>query len=221
MSSLRRILASRANRRRSHGPVTPASKQKSSQNAPTHGLLATCLVLDDERRETFQELLDEPSRALPRRPHRVWLRRGSGPRRLAHAPCLGYRNPCVRHRDPPTISAPHNLLLVRSSVPIEPDDPHEPNEPNGPAAAETAPETAAEDPAPASVSPEPEPEDKQPSPAVPNEPSLPVEPTASTASECPAAGVIAMPASDTRGAALNEAPACNNPDPTPSTPQEN
>ena len=59
MSSLRRILASRANGRRSLGPATPAGKQKSSLNALDHGLLARCLVLEDESTEAFEALLTQ------------------------------------------------------------------------------------------------------------------------------------------------------------------
>jgi hypothetical protein len=57
MSSDRRILASRANGSRSKGPVTAAGKLSSSQNALRHGLLARCLVLEDESSEAFQALL--------------------------------------------------------------------------------------------------------------------------------------------------------------------
>jgi hypothetical protein len=57
MSSLRRINSSRANGRRSNGPVTVAGKLISSQNALRHGLLARCLVLEDESPEAFQAVL--------------------------------------------------------------------------------------------------------------------------------------------------------------------
>ena len=57
MSSLRRVLASRANGRRSLGPATDPGKQKASQNALSHGLLARCLVLQDESPEAFETLL--------------------------------------------------------------------------------------------------------------------------------------------------------------------
>ena len=57
MSSLSRINASRANGRLSKGPVTAVGKLRSSQNAVRHGLLARCLVLEDESPEAFQSLL--------------------------------------------------------------------------------------------------------------------------------------------------------------------
>ena len=58
-SSLRRILASRANGARSQGPSTPQGKQRSSQNAIRHGLLARCIVLDKESRASFEALLTQ------------------------------------------------------------------------------------------------------------------------------------------------------------------
>jgi hypothetical protein len=57
MSSDRRTLSSRANGRRAKGPVTAVGKLRSSQNALRHGLLARCLVLEDESPEAFQALL--------------------------------------------------------------------------------------------------------------------------------------------------------------------
>jgi hypothetical protein len=57
MSSLRRITSSRANGRRSKGPVTDSGKLRSSENSLRHGLLARCLVLDDESPEAFQSVL--------------------------------------------------------------------------------------------------------------------------------------------------------------------
>jgi hypothetical protein len=39
--------------------VTAAGKSRSSQNALRHGLLARCLVLQDESSENFQALLDQ------------------------------------------------------------------------------------------------------------------------------------------------------------------
>ena len=58
MSSLRRIESSRANGRRSHGPVTPDGKLRSSQNALKHGLLADVIVLPGESPEGFDQLCE-------------------------------------------------------------------------------------------------------------------------------------------------------------------
>jgi hypothetical protein len=57
MSSLKRIVSSRANGARSRGPATPAGKQASSLNAIRHGLLAKCVVLRTESRENFDILM--------------------------------------------------------------------------------------------------------------------------------------------------------------------
>jgi hypothetical protein len=57
MSSLRRIAASRANGALSRGPVTPTGKRASSQNAVRHGLLARCVVLEEESGDSFETLL--------------------------------------------------------------------------------------------------------------------------------------------------------------------
>ena len=57
MSSLKRVLSSRANGARSRGPTSPAGKQASSANATRHGLLAKCVVLANESREGFDALL--------------------------------------------------------------------------------------------------------------------------------------------------------------------
>ena len=59
MSTLRRILASRANGRRSLGPVTPEGKRRSSLNALSHGLLARIVLMQDESPAAFQQLLDD------------------------------------------------------------------------------------------------------------------------------------------------------------------
>jgi len=55
MSSIRRILASRANGALSKGPKTPEGKKRSSRNAVKHGLLASHIVLDDESAKTFKK----------------------------------------------------------------------------------------------------------------------------------------------------------------------
>jgi hypothetical protein len=57
MSSIRRIIASRANGARSRGPVTESGKLISSQNARRHALLARIIVLKDESPEGFAEVL--------------------------------------------------------------------------------------------------------------------------------------------------------------------
>jgi hypothetical protein len=57
MSSLRRTLASRANGARSRGPKTPQAKERSAQNASRHGLLARCIVLQNESAEAFQAIM--------------------------------------------------------------------------------------------------------------------------------------------------------------------
>jgi hypothetical protein len=58
-SSLKRILAPRANGARSQGPSTPQGKQRSSQNAVRHGLLARCIVMEKESLQSFEALLTQ------------------------------------------------------------------------------------------------------------------------------------------------------------------
>src|SRR5580658_4384427 len=57
MSSERRILASRANGAKSHGPVTPEGKLASSRNSLRHGILSKTIVLEGESTEAFVALL--------------------------------------------------------------------------------------------------------------------------------------------------------------------
>jgi hypothetical protein len=59
MSSLRRVQSSKANGALSKGPTTPAGKLRSSENAIVHGLCADCIVLEDEERENFLNLLHQ------------------------------------------------------------------------------------------------------------------------------------------------------------------
>jgi hypothetical protein len=57
VSSQRKINSARANGAKSHGPKTAAGKKASSQNAVTHGLYAKGVVLANESREQYQEML--------------------------------------------------------------------------------------------------------------------------------------------------------------------
>ena len=57
MSSLKRILASRANGARSKGPKTPDGKRRSSSNALRHGLLANSVLVGAESRPQFDSLV--------------------------------------------------------------------------------------------------------------------------------------------------------------------
>src|ERR1035437_10098207 len=58
MSSLRRILASRANGARPTGPVTAEGKRRSSQNATSHGLFGRQIVIQDESPEGFEAVIN-------------------------------------------------------------------------------------------------------------------------------------------------------------------
>ena len=59
MSSLRRIASSRANGRRSKGPATAEGQERSSANAIRHGLLAKCVVLENESGPCFDDLVTQ------------------------------------------------------------------------------------------------------------------------------------------------------------------
>ena len=51
--------ASRINGAKSHGPITPAGKRISSQNAITHGMCADLVVMKNESRDSFLEVLGQ------------------------------------------------------------------------------------------------------------------------------------------------------------------
>jgi hypothetical protein len=53
------IAASRANGAKSKGPITAQGKRNSSRNSIRHGLLADTIVLEEEKRDEFLEMLDE------------------------------------------------------------------------------------------------------------------------------------------------------------------
>ena len=55
----KRAIASRANGAKSRGPITEEGKRRSSQNAIRHGLLANIVVLKDEGKHIFEEILDQ------------------------------------------------------------------------------------------------------------------------------------------------------------------
>ena len=66
MSSPRRIDASRANGRLSKGPATSDGQGRSSANAIRHGLLAKCVVLENESGPCFDHLVtDHTARFAP------------------------------------------------------------------------------------------------------------------------------------------------------------
>ena len=58
MLSDRKIAANRANARKSTGPTTAAGKRRSSQNATTHGLTATTVVIRGEDPDRFAALVE-------------------------------------------------------------------------------------------------------------------------------------------------------------------
>jgi hypothetical protein len=55
----KRAIASRANGKLSQGPKSAEAKLRSSNNSIRHGLLANCVLIKDESRESFTLLLDQ------------------------------------------------------------------------------------------------------------------------------------------------------------------
>jgi hypothetical protein len=58
MSTLKRKLASRANGKKSTGPITEEGQRIASRNALRHGMLAASIVLDGESKDRFLDLLN-------------------------------------------------------------------------------------------------------------------------------------------------------------------
>lgn len=59
MSSQKKPQSPRANGAKSHGPSSPEGKQRSSQNALQHSLLARCVVLEGESLNNFELLMQQ------------------------------------------------------------------------------------------------------------------------------------------------------------------
>ena len=93
MSTINQVSASRANGARSLGPVTPEGKKRSLMNAVRHGLLARCVVLDNESRDCFDQVVTQYLECFrPANDVELGMIEEMIGRLLAPAPRLGHRD---------------------------------------------------------------------------------------------------------------------------------
>src|SRR2546426_10558106 len=58
MATVTQLLANKENAQKSTGPLSYEGKAKAGQNAIKHGIRGTCLFLDDEDPNDFQQVMD-------------------------------------------------------------------------------------------------------------------------------------------------------------------
>ena len=147
MRSDKQKAASRANGRKSRGPVTPEGKRRARPNALKHGHLAECVLLPFEspRRLPGKPRLLPPRVQPPNRPPDR-LRSRDGRRRLAPLPYLVRRKRHVPRRPRPILPPRY-----RGRPPGRPSHPSPPN-PNTPSSTATKPASPAPTIAPTSAS---------------------------------------------------------------------